>query len=644
MLTISTSALLLTVLSQGTGPAIGSVLRGTKQEPVSGVTAPENYSGPSIKLPPPRGERVPEDLRIVSSLYQAARLAERLEPAEVRGLLGESFMPLRDDGFFEVEIVAPPGQEPPTAAFVQAFGAIPDSRWRNYFEVHVPQSRLLDLARAIPSDHLIMRATAGESDDVAGEGPGMIGSDTYRDGGANGTGMTIAVIDGDFSNLTAARANGDAPATANSTNINYGSAPFEGTGTHGTGCVEAAFDHCPGATWRLYKVNSVADKGTAVDNGDNNGVDIFTHSLSSYNLGWGDNSGGACAAAQQAADDGALFFTSAGNRAQQHFKATLNAPSTGSYHNFGVGGEAIAITMPAGIGVNWYLSWNTGGGTHNLDLYLWDATATNLLASSTSGSDNYEEFSWTNTGAATVTVQLAVWRQSGGTPEFEIFGHSFCSLAAGCGADSGWAQFTVASSITSPSNTQDADVLSVAAVDEDNFPSTSGGYGTIQSYSGQGPSNSGGIFKPDITGPTNTAGFTYASFGGTSSATPNTAGAACAFWSSVPTWSNSAVRWALQRHAISFKDWGVAGNDNVFGFGGANLHPFASGTVWLARDWGNSLNLNTGPYYTTQGAYSAVSNGGRILILEGGDYPELPSTMTKSIDIEIVDETAVLGS
>jgi len=648
VITLSASALFLAVLPQGTGPAIGSVLRGAEQEPVSGVQAPEISSGPSIKIPPLRGERVPENLRIVSSLYKAAKLAESLEPAEVRRLLGESFMPLRDDGFFEVEIVAPLGEEPPTAAFVQAFGAVPDSRWRNYFEVHVPQSRLLDLARAIPSGHLIMRATAGEPDDVVGEGPAMIGSDTYRDGGANGSGRTIAVIDGDYSNLTAARANGDAPTLANSTNINYsnedGTTPFEGTGPHGTGCVEAAFDHCPGAIWRLYKINSVADIGTAVANGLLFGADVFTHSMSRYNLGWEDDSGGACAAAEQAADGGALFFTSAGNRAQQHFQGTINAPSTGSFHNFGANGEAIAITMPPGIGVTWYLSWDTSGGTHNLDMYLWDGAVTTLLDYSTSGSDTYEEIRWTNTGAATVTVQLAVYRFSGGTPEFEIFGHSFCSLAAGCIADSGWGQFTVAGSLTSPSNTIDANVISVAAVDEDNFPSTSAGYGTIKSYSSQGPTNSGGIFKPDIAGPTDTAGFTYVRFGGTSCATPNAAGAACAFWSSVPTWSNSAVRWALQRHAISFKDWGVTGNDNVFGFGGANMHPFASGTVWLARDWGNTSNLNTGPYYTTQGAYNAVSNGGRILILEGGNYPEIPSPMTKNIDIEIVDEIGVLGS
>jgi hypothetical protein len=632
MFTFSMTLLAASVL--GPSPTAITVLCVTAQEPVGGETV-NPFSGPIDKLPQPKSDKVPSDLRIVSSLYKAARLAQTLEPAEVRRLLGESFMPLRDDGFFEVEIVAPSGEEPPTVEFVQQFGAIPDSRWRNYFEVHVPQSRLLDLARAIPRDHLIMRATAGEPDDVDGEGPGMTGSDSYRDGGANGSGKTIAVIDGGYDNLTEARANGDAPTTGSSTNVNYTLSSFEssGSGTHGTGCVEASFDHCPGATWRIYKVNSVADKGTAVDNGDNNGVDIFTHSLSSYNLGWGDNTGGACDAAEQAADDGALFFTSAGNRAQQHFEDTLSAPSEGSFHNFGGGDETINISIGSGGSANFYLSWNTSGGTHDLDMFLYNSSATTILASSEAGSDDYESFSWENTGASTVTVHLAIYRYSGGTPEFEVFGH-------GSGT---WERFTSVGSNTSPSNTTDQDVISCAAVDEDNFPSTSGGYGTVMSYSSQGPTNSGNTV-PDIAGPTNTAGFTYGAFGGTSSATPNTAGAACAFWSSVPNWSNSAVRWALFRHAISFKDWGASGNDNIFGYGGANLHPFESGTVWLARDWGNTTNASSGPRYTIQGAYNAVSNGGRILILEGSSYPELPSTMTKNIDIEIVDETAVLGS
>ena len=72
------------------------------------------------------------------------------------------------------------------------------------------------------------------------------------------------------------------------------------------------------------------------------------------------------------------------------------------------------------------------------------------------------------------------------------------------------------------------------------------------SYSSQGPSN-GGMTVPDLTGPTNTTGFTYSTFTGTSCATPNVAGAACAFWSARPTYSNTAIRWLLYEQAELLK-------------------------------------------------------------------------------------------
>ena len=49
-----------------------------------------------------------------------------------------------------------------------------------------------------------------DEDDVVGQGPAATNSDSYIVGGRDGDGLIIAVIDGDFYNLTEARANGDA--------------------------------------------------------------------------------------------------------------------------------------------------------------------------------------------------------------------------------------------------------------------------------------------------------------------------------------------------------------------------------------------------------------------------------------------------
>ncbi len=398
--------------------------------------------------------------------------------------------------------------------------------------------------------------------------------------------------------------------------------------------METAFDHCPGSTWRLYKTNSSTDIGTAVDDCIANGVDVITMSLSKYNLGWADGTGAACIAADEAADNGILFFTSAGNRGQQHWQGEYLAGSGSSdYHDFSAGGdETINLTIGAGAGVSLYLAWDTSGGTHNYDLYLFDA-ALNLIDSSTSGGETFEDISYDNpSSTSSATVHLAVWRESSSGTEFEVFGH------ARNGSNT-WQYIVSEGSTTSPSNTANQSVISVAAVDWGSFGDTSP---SIQSYSSQGPTNSS-MVVPDLAGPTNTSGFTYASFGGTSCATPNTAGAACAFWSQRPAFSNHAIRWLMYQHGLLFKDWGNAGNDNSFGHGGANLYPYAWGTRWLARGWGNITDAPTGPAYTMQGAYDDVSVGGRILVFPGGEYPEVPGAMTKRVDIEAVGETAVIG-
>ena len=336
----------------------------------------------------------------LDSCLQRAFFLARSAPLEtVRRAVGERFIRIRPDRRVHVEIVGPEGQPAMPRVFVAPFGAIADTRWRNRLDAWVPLDALLELALSLPPGHRVVRASAGEPDQVAGEGPAAIGSDGYRNGGANGAGVVIAVIDEGYQNLSAARANGDAPAPANSTLINYTPSAFESTTTHGTGCVEAAFDHCPGATWRLYKIDSLADMGTAVSDAIASGVDVITHSLSRYNQGWADDSGAACAAAQQAANAGITFFTSAGNRAQQHWQGVFS-PGGGSAgtHDFAPGDETLAIQLAGGEGATLYLSWDTGAGSADYDLYLYDATLSTLLASSTNGGSNFEAVWVTNPG------------------------------------------------------------------------------------------------------------------------------------------------------------------------------------------------------------------------------------------------------
>jgi len=586
----------------------------------------------------PPTPRMPRDLPMQSILYDAEEASKGAAAAgrsrlQLKQDLASRKIQMADDGRVLVEIAGPMGASAVPEEVVGPFGAEITNTWRHMVEALVPVDNLSALARALPKGYFMQRADVPGYDAVGGEGATATNSDSYRDAGRNGAGLTIAVIDGGYLGLTASQAAGDAPAAY--TAVNYTASGFEaGTNRHGTGCVESAFDHCPGATWRIYKIDSITDYGTAVDNCQANGVDIISHSISRYNRGWGDDTGEACAAANDAASTGILFFTSAGNRAESHWQGDYN-PGLGqaSWHDWVNGDERLSITLAANAENDFYLSWDTTGGTYNYDLYLYDSNL-NVLASSTNGGNSYESFTYTN-GAAAKVVWLAVWRDSGGVTEMEIFMHG----------DSDFDEYAIAAGSTaSPSNSMSTNVISNGAVAFGLWPSANGTVGIIKDYSSQGPSN-GGMTLPDIVGPTDTTTTAYGGgFGGTSGATPNNAGAACAFWSADTQLGASAIRWLMYEQADLWKDWGVAGNDNVYGRGGTLLTDFANNTLWVARSYGNMTDMRSAPFYTTQAAYDAAVSGGRLLVFPGGNYPEALSAIgTKSLTIQTIENPANLG-
>ncbi len=591
-----------------------------------------------IEAGPPESE-MPAGLKMQSVLFDAEQFGALRGPAAMAAVQAEManrYINVRGDGKVQVEIVGPEGGNAIGVATIAPFGGEISNTWRNRVDAWVPIGQLTATAQALPKGYFMERADPGGLDAVGGEGAISINSDSYRDGGADGSGLTIAVIDSGFQNLTLAQGAGDAPPNGVTTKINYTGSGFEATTRHGTGCVEAAYDHCPGATWRLYKTDSVTDLGTAVTNAIAANVDVITHSLSRYNLGWADNSGAACTAANNAADNGMLFFTSAGNRAQQHWQGNFSDGDGDNWHQYSGLDERNGVTINNGGGGSFYLSWNTAtAGTNNLDFYLYNGAA--IIASSTNGGENFESFGYTNGTGGTITADIAVFGVSGTAGlEFEIFFHE--------GSGSGNFQYqTAAGSTTSPSNTTDTRVISNAAVTVSLHDSPGGTSGINASYSSRGPSNSG-MTLPDLAGPTDTNTTAYGgTFGGTSCATPNNAGAACAFWSSKTGYSNTAIRWLLFEQADLFKDWGANGDDNIYGHGGTFVVDYAARTQWLARGYGNIAESSTGPNYTLQGAYNALVSPGRILTFSG-NYPESANLNgSKFLTVDTVINSANFG-
>lgn len=624
----------------------------------------------------PTARKPPPELRMQTILWDAEDLANDLLPQgrdnDLKQELTRRGMVLRDDNKIQVEIIGQEGGAPVGPQMLEPFGGEISNVWRHRVDAWVPVVRLSTLARALPTGYFMERAdvpmldwdfpykpkwqppddfgpvlgsgwpewlrvgggeVGGTDGSVGGEGATAINSDGYTPGGS---GRVIAVIDSGYISLTAARNNGDAPTVANTTQINYTPSAFESGTQHGTGCVEAVFDHAPAATYRLYKIDSLTDMGTAVNDAQANGVDVFSHSLSRYNTGWADNTGDACAAAADAANGGALFFTSAGNRAQDHWQGSFSDGDGDGWHQFSGGDETIDIVLQPNASASYYLAWNTAGGTSDYDLYLYASNLTTILASSTNNGNTFESFSYTN-GGSTTTVHLSVKHDGGSTAQFELFTHD-------SGGTGSYEYQVAAGSTTSPSNSTNANVISNGAVVWQSFTSPNGTSGIIANYSSQGPTN-GGSTKPDLTGPTNTTTVAYGgAFGGTSAATPNNAGAAAAFWSAHSGYNNSAIRWLLQSQADYWRDWGAAGNDNIYGVGGAILVDYVANTRWLVRNYGNTTNTSTGPYYTSQAAYEGVPSGGRVLEFPGSSYPEILNALgTKSAFWEVANTSATFG-
>ncbi|MEM6285740.1 MAG: S8 family serine peptidase [Bacteroidota bacterium] len=613
--------------------------------------------GPAVADLPPEAQAELDALPLDASLYQAARAA-RLAAAEDEALARETAgatapeivaalgltldaavrAPLDPAALVvNVEIVRADGDlregaAPIPEAVVRRFGGRVDAVWRSQTSAWVPVDALVPLAEALPAGFFIAAASVPEVDD---EGPGVTGSDSYDVTGGSGDGITIAVIDGGYINLATAQGSSDAPTLTRQ--IDYIGGGLQSGTRHGTGVIETAFDHAPDADYFAYRVGNTTHLGNAVQDAIDNDADLISMSMSWYNTGWADNSGAAAAAANNAAANGLLFFTSAGNRARQHWRGAFEDDDNDNRHEWTGSDERNATSVFGGSVTapqrrSCYLQWDLSGGNANYDLRFEDNVG-NVLASSTNSGNTYEATTIANTNTAAFGFNVVVIHRSGQEADFQVF----------CGSGGGDFQvFTSAGSTTSPTNSTAASVLSVAAVDQGDFGAPAG-TANAMTYSSRGPTNSGnrGV---DLSGPTNTTTVAYGgAFGGTSCATPNAAGLAAALWSTLDDYDAAGILHLLLVQARVFRDWGDTGSDPTYGFGGVSLAAYHPNTIWIDRSAANTTNAVTGPLYSLNVAYSRAVSGGRLLFL-GDAYPTSGLTMTKALRLETIDGAATLGA
>jgi len=571
---------------------------------------------------------MPRDNPLPAILYQAEQLAasRAWTTDELRHELARIGVRVAADGRVEAKVVGPRNGPPISAELLATFGATAGTTWRYLRNALIPAERLSELARALPAGYTVERARTWVSCDIPGEGPPLVHSDTYRDGGADGSGITVGLLDGGWEQLSDAQASGDAPASYVA--INYSGHEFESDGNHGTGCLEAFYDHAPGASYRLYKPTDDVHWGPAIQDAIDHHVKVLSNSVAWLIRGWADDGSFGCDFANHAAENGILFFTSAGNFAQVHYQAVFSPDAAlPNMHDFdGQGDRYMDILVDDGVLLGCGAQWNTAGGPHNLDLYLFDSNY-NLLTAGNGTSTISEGLQWLNDTGTIQLYRLAVLTASGGITEFEIFTPGSRSI-----------EYPVpASSVSSPANSTHPNVIAVGAVSIQQY-----GEGRIEPFSSQGPSN-GGMLLPDLVGPDRTTGVAYPdSMAGTSNSTPNVAGAACALWSADLLLNIDAIRWLLLEQALWWLDWGEPGPDNVFGWGGNCFYEFMPNTLWVSRAYGNISNSRALPLYTVAAAQNLAVEGGRILFFPGGIYPEIV-TLDKELTYMSAGEAAHLG-
>ena len=92
-----------------------------------------------------------------------------------------------------------------------------------------------------------------------------------------------------------------------------------------------------------------------------------------------------------------------------------------------------------------------------------------------------------------------------------------------------------------------------------------------------------------------------------------------------------------------WRDWGTGGFDNTYGRGGLYLWPYHPDTLWLSRAAQNYSDHRSYPFYTVQGASDWAVNGGRLVFLGAGSYPE-PAVINRALKVETPVGGVTLGN
>ena len=453
---------------------------------------------------------------------------------------------------------------------------------------------------------------------VVSEGVERIKAQVYSRSGFTGRGVKVGVIDVGFVGVPSLQNRGELP------NLSHRDFTGEGIFTetvHGSACAEIVHDIAPDAEIYLYKVGNLVSLENAKDAAIQEGVDIVTVSLGTHATGFGDGLGFECEIVDDAFQNNVLWVNAAGNEAQSVIYAQLRDPNSNRYHNFDGDDEIVKLKnrqtgnlfLQAGDEVEALLTWNEWPLTsHDYDLVL--------VKIGTDGSTEIVERADTKQLQSPPRERLVYTIRDAGNYGFAVWKKQdakftdFKLISSNHDLDG---PVSITGSVGTPGDARDA--LTVGALHHWQWTT-----GPIAEYSSQGPTFDGRI-KPDLVAPAGVLTVSYGPTGyyGTSAATPHVAGAAALLKSADPVHYNARRLYdALVQSAV---DMGVAGQDNVYGYGRLELSLLPVGTPVMnlsrtALDFGavllgSSQTLNLGIVNTGQASLVITD-----ILLPSSDY------------------------
>jgi Subtilase family len=352
-----------------------------------------------------------------------------------------------------------------------------------------------------------------------------------------------------------------------------------GAGNEGTAMLEIVHDLAPGAALAFWGPDTSVEMAQGIDVLRDVGARVIVDDLSF--LGEPKFQDGIVAQTIQAfAQNGRAYAGSAGNRAQQHYRAVYSRLSGQEFpssaypgvHNYTPGDADIGNTIEVrnGCSISVTLQWSNPWGAANDDFDLVVARSSDfaLLALSDNvqaGTQNPIEFtSWTNTTGETVAVFIAVAEYSlARAPEslvLDYFAIPSCDAL----------QYVSAQQSLSGNHAVN-EMFSTAAV-------AAATPNVAEDYSSRGPHDIffpafDRRFVPNITAPdcvqtyTGQQGHFSNPFCGTSAAAPHVAGVLALLLQTSPALDSQQIRGLVMGTAF---DLGDAGFDFTYGFGGVD--------------------------------------------------------------------------